>query len=118
MIHQDAGDLRALGERASFLPLKYQAENAQLKQELVDLYKREMKLLKIINKRDEQLAQVASGKSIKLPIKKKQVSRPADRKEIARLNSDLEYLQKRYEALKNSKLGRLQLWYWRKKAGN
>ncbi|MBM7768240.1 hypothetical protein [Glutamicibacter nicotianae] len=118
MIHQDAEDLRALGERASFLPLKYQAENAQLKQELVDLYKREMKLLKIIDKRDEQLAQVTSGKSIKLPIKKKQVSRPADRKEIARLNSDLEYLQKRYEALKNSKLGRLQLWYWRKKAGN
>ncbi|PJJ43613.1 hypothetical protein ATK23_0808 [Glutamicibacter mysorens] len=118
MIHQDAEDLKALGERASFLPLKYQAENEQLKQELVDVYKREMKLLKIIDKRDEQLAQVASGRSIKLPIKKKQVSRPADRKEIARLNSDLEYLQKRYEALKNSKLGRLQLWYWRKKAGN
>ncbi|KWR72169.1 hypothetical protein RN04_07840 [Arthrobacter sp. W1] len=118
MIHQDAEDLKALGQRASFLPLKYQAENEQLKQELVDLYKREMKLLKIIDKRDEQLAQVASGRSIKLPIKKKQVSRPADRKEIARLNSDLEYLQKRYEALKNSKLGRLQLWYWRKKAGN
>lgn len=118
MIHQDAEDLKALGERASFLPLKYQAENEQLKQELVDLYKREMKLLKIIDKRDEQLAQVASGRSIKLPIKKKQVSRPAERKEIAKLNSDLEYLQKRYEALKNSKLGRLQLWYWRKKAGN
>ena len=117
MTHQDGQDLRALGERASFLPLKYQAENAQLKQELIDLYQREVKLLKIIDKRDDQLAQVAAGLSIKLPAKKKIVARPADRKEISRLNSELNYLQKRYEALKNSKLGRLQLWYWRKKAG-
>lgn len=117
MINQKAQSLKALGERASYLPLKYQAENATLKQELIDLYKREVKLLKIIDKRDDQLADAAAGKTVQLPIKKKVVSRPADRKEIARLNSELEYLQHRYNALKESKFGRLQLWYWRQKAG-
>ncbi|MGP4989614.1 hypothetical protein ACTXIX_03840 [Glutamicibacter ardleyensis] len=118
MISQEAQDLRALGQRASYLPMKYQAENAELKQELIDLYKRERKLLKIIDKRDDQLEQAVAGKTIRLPAKKKPVSRPADRKEITRLRSELDYLQHRYEALKKSKLGRLQLWYWRKKAGN
>lgn len=109
--------MRSLGERASILPLRYQAENAALKAELAELYKREVKLLKIIDKRDEQLEQVAHGKSIKLPSKKKQLQRPVDRKQIESLKNDLEILQRRYEALKKSKLGRLQLWYWRKKAG-
>ena len=117
MINKDAQALSELGERASYLPLKFQAENEQLKQELIDLYKREVKLLKIIDKRDDQLEQMAAGKKLALPTKKKIVSRPADRKEITRLKSELEYLQHRYEALKKSKLGRLQLWYWRQKAG-
>lgn len=117
MTNLDANSLKSLGERASYLPLKYQAENAELKQELVDLYKREIKLLKLIEKRDKQLEDAAAGKLVRIPAKKKFDGRTVDRQETVRLKSELEYLQRRYDALKNSKLGRLQLWYWRQKAG-
>lgn len=117
MTSPDAHSRKSLAERASYLSLKYQTENVELKQELFDLYNREKKLLKIIDKRDKQLADIAAGRIVKIPAERKIDDHPMDSQEIAYLKSELEYLQRRYDALQKSKLGRLQLWYWRQKAG-
>lgn len=81
-----------LSRRASALPLKLHKENQELRQELVKLYAREEKHLRLLHKRDLQLNGTHNPE-------------------------DAVNLRKRYEALKNSKLGRMQLWYWRRQAG-
>lgn len=108
---------QAFAKRAILLPLKFHTENKELKKELMRQYEREAKLLKIVDKRDEQLLQAVRGKSVELPAKWSKGADTASRKEIGGLKADLEQLQKRYDALRGSKLGRLQLSYWRLRAG-
>lgn len=88
-----------LSRRATALPLKLHKENQELRQELVKLYAREEKLLKLLHKGDLQL-QGSEGLG-----------------HTENTVNELENLRKRYDALKKSKLGRMQLWYWRRQAG-
>jgi hypothetical protein len=115
-VPHDAGE-QAIAERASVLPLKFHAESMELKKELIKLYEREAKLIKIVNKRDEQLILASQGIPVRLPARMSKAASKAPLKEVIRLKTDLELLQKRYDALRGSKLGRLQLSYWRLRAG-
>ncbi len=94
--------------------LNLHQEIHELSEELRALYERESRLLKMLDKRDKQLAQTPDGRHPKVaPAATAQKGNPDSEKAMR----ELELLQKRYLALSRSKLGRLQLWYWRIKSG-
>jgi hypothetical protein len=113
--------LADVAERATALPLKLNAENQRLKKELVKLYEREEQLLKYIDIQDRHLQGTAALKQ--LPAKFVLGIAVMDENDLVPtteprpMGVDLFNLNKRYDALSKSKLGRLQLWYWRLRAG-
>lgn len=105
--------------RAAVLPLKLHREVQGLSAELLKLYEREEKLLNIIDKRDRQVKLLSGGK--KLPqVPDASELRAQTESELAKrllkAERELEAMRSRYEALSNSKLGRAQRWYWKKRA--
>lgn len=106
-----------LTNRASKLPIRLHKENQSLREELLKLYERETKLLKIIDRRDEQLVLAAQGIAVKVPARSKPNQGQTMGLELEKLKKKVDYLQQRHDALRASKLGSLQLWYWRQRAG-
>ena len=110
-----------VAERAKVLPLKLLAENKRLKKELSKLYERETQLLRYIDIQDHHLQGSTALK--KLPAEFVLGTAAMDESDLVpsseprAMGLDLVNLNKRYDALSKSKLGRLQLWYWRLRAG-
>ncbi|MDO2935992.1 hypothetical protein Q2T94_16960 [Paeniglutamicibacter sulfureus] len=113
--------LADITERATILPLKLQAENQRLKKELVKLYEREAQLLEYIDIQDRHGHGTAALKQ--LPAKFVLGTDPMTESDLETANApraidpNMANLLKRYDALSKSRLGRLQLWYWRTRAG-
>ncbi|MCW4466136.1 hypothetical protein OK351_11565 [Glutamicibacter sp. MNS18] len=121
-------DLDVLASRISVLPTKLHKENQELKRELAALYAREEKLLKLIHTRDSQLAQLGKRDSAPnpgldevpepAPVASTDYVAETENSSHGTGNSkELVNLRRRYQALSQSKLGRVQLWYWRLRAG-
>lgn len=110
-----------MAERAKVLPLKLHAENKKLKKELIKLYEREEYLLKYISIQDRYLQGTTALKQLPANFVLGTValneSDLVSSSEPRALGKDLVDLNNRYDALSKSKLGRLQLWYWRLRAG-
>lgn len=106
-------------KNASQTHLRLHRHVRELTDELRAVYEREIKLLKIIDKRDKQLAQDPSKRKIRAQSAKQSsaIDQGISPEEHALVTKELEQLRARYTALSNSKLGRLQRWYWRTKAG-
>lgn len=87
-------------------------EIRELTAELHELYEREARLLNLLDKRDKQLDSIDGGRAIAVPPTQPYSDRVLDKNSL-----ELDLLKKRYAALSGSKLGRLQLWYWRFRVG-
>lgn len=110
-----------VAKRATVLPLKIHAENKKLKKELIKLYEREEYLLKYISIQNRYLQGTTALKQLPANFVLGTVSLNENdlvaSGEPRALGKDLVTLNNRYDALSKSKLGRLQLWYWRLRAG-
>lgn len=109
-----------LTRRAAVLPLKLHQEVQELRAELLTIYEREEKLLNIIDKRDRQLKRLSGGKVLPHVPEASELRAQAGAELTAKLQQtehELETVRSRYLALSNSKLGRAQRWYWKKRAG-
>ncbi|GAB3621503.1 hypothetical protein GCM10027417_27650 [Glutamicibacter endophyticus] len=82
----------------------------ELKSELVAAYQKESKILTILASRDEEIEKLRGGeKPVATSSTDKKVKSPRHEFE----NNDL---LRRYEALSSSKLGKIQLSYWKLKS--
>ncbi|WP_461635899.1 hypothetical protein [Glutamicibacter soli] len=104
--------LHVLQQNASNTHLSLHQKIRELTEELHSVYEREARLLKIVDKRDKQLDQVAGGRNIAVPS-----ADQCSESDRGGNSLELDLLKQRYVALSRSKLGRLQLWYWRFKSG-
>jgi len=117
MTIQDSKTIEDVIRHSTLIPLQLHAENLMLKKELIKLYKREESLLDHIDKRDSQLEQAGLGHFPKVAGKNRRISSTRISHELEKISNELDTIQKRYDALRNSKLGKMQLWYWRLRAG-
>lgn len=104
--------LHVLQQNASNTHLGLHQKIRELTEELHSVYEREARLLKLVDKRDKQLDQIAGGRSIAVPS-----ANLTGESGHGGNSLELVLLKKRYAALSSSKLGRMQLWYWRFRAG-
>lgn len=121
MTKEQTPNMMDVAKRATVLPLKIHAENKKLKKELIKLYEREEYLLKYISIQNRYLQGTTALKQLPANFVLGTVSLNENdlvaSGEPRALGKDLVTLNNRYDALSKSKLGRLQLWYWRLRAG-